>query len=171
MKNVAWVLFGAMLSALFILLSGALGIRIIGLESGAVIDLSNAVIGVTSPRPPVLPMLSLATLSVLVTYVLTISSMRLSLHSRRAFIGGFFLASTALIGWAFTLSSDRKYHGPDVIGIREGWQGWLEEAGNLSAVHVVVLLAVGSLMLQRGVQNRALEPGSLAPQSERPVAD
>jgi len=136
------------IGAVYVLVAGALSVQAIGQEAGAVFDLYNTVISITSPRIPLLPMLATAALSVLVMFFLTIGSLKRSGRSRQSLIAGFFLATALLVTWAFLLTAARD-NGDDVtVGVLAGWKGWLEKGGNSSAVHVVALLSVGSLWLR-----------------------
>lgn len=148
MKKLLWGIGGAVLAVLYLVLSGALAIRIIGQKAGAVFDFNNVVVAVTSPRMPYLPLIALATLSVLVVFFLTFAVRGLGFAERRTFVLGFFLVALFLIVWSFLLAVGRSADGDMPVGVAEGWKGWIEQGGASPAVHVVALLAVSSLLMR-----------------------
>lgn len=156
MRNLGWGICGVMLGLVFVLVNGTLEVQVIGQEAGAVLNFNNTMVTVASPRTPLLPLAAIAVLSFLVMLFLTLGTTNLPRQSRWSFVGGFFLATAALITWAFFLTGGTE--GPDTtLGILEGWQGWVEKGGRSSAVHVVALLSVASLRLRFDSQHTKSE--------------
>lgn len=132
------------MGAAFVILVGALTVQVIGLQAGAVFDLSNTVVAVTEPRHPVWPSVAIAVLGVLVMVALVAGGRR---GGRPALVGGFVVATAALVVWGFALMVDRDSGGEQTVGVLAGWAGWVEKGGLSPAVHVVLLLALASLWL------------------------
>lgn len=147
MKNAAWSILGIALGFVYVLTTGALSVQVIGQESGAVFDLNNVVVGVTPPRLPIFPFIAIAALGGLVMFCLTVALSALPKRRRLLIVAGFFITVAALIVWAFMLTAGRSAPAESVVGVLEGWQGWLEKGGSNSAVHLVALLSLGSLWL------------------------
>lgn len=135
------------MGAAFVILVGALTVQVIGLQAGAVFDLSNTVVAVTEPRHPVWPSVAIAVLGVLVMVALVAGGRR---GGRPALVGGFVVATAALVVWGFALMVDRNSAGEQTVGVLAGWTGWVEKGGLSPAVHVVLLLALASLWLGAG---------------------
>lgn len=156
MRDLGWSISGIGLSVVLVLATGALRIQLIGQEAGAVFDLNNTVVGITSPRTPLLPMLATAMLNALAVLVITRGSRRMHRRSRLALAAGFTFASVLLITSSFFVGfpGDADSSGP--LGVVEGWQGWLEKGGSSPAVHVVALLSLGSLWLLRVPRGRTV---------------
>lgn len=130
---------------LFVALAGFLAIRVIGAESGAVFDLNNVVVGVRSPGPAYLSMLALAVLGVVVAYVVTLGTARLPRRDRLVVAGAFGLALLCLVAWGVQGSWVHAVDGEPVLGVSEGWRGWLQEGARSSGTHVVLLAVLGWL--------------------------
>lgn len=137
------VVAGASGGALFIALTGILAIRVIGAESGAVFDLSNVVVGVRPPGPAYLPMLALAVLGVVVAYVVTFGTARLPRRERLVVAATFGLALLGLVAWGVQGSWVHAVDGEPVLGVSEGWRGWIQEGARSSGTHVVLLAVLG----------------------------
>lgn len=148
MRTFIHSLYGLALGGLFVLLAGALGVQVIGQEAGAVYDVSNTVVGITAPRVPWLPLLALATLAALVLFFVTVAASRTGELARRSLVAGFLLSTAALVLWGFLLDAAQLHDGDVPPGVRQGWMGWLAEGGTSSTVHVIALVALGSLWLR-----------------------
>lgn len=144
-KSLARGLGGVLVGAVYVVLAGLLSIQVIAMQSGAVIDLTNSVVAITSPQLPVLPMLALAALSMLMVYFLATGAQ--GFRKRRvAFLAGFGAATLLLVVSSFLFAARRAVEvGALSQGLAYGWKGWIEEGGQNSAVHLVLFLSVGAL--------------------------
>lgn len=139
------VLGGLAVGGLFVFVAGILSIQIEGLMDGAILSLNNSVIGVTEPRTPFLQMTALAALSGLAMLLLTYPAQRRSNRSRISFASGFLASSIALVVSSFFLTTTQVPGARLFLGV-PSWRGWLLQAGVTSAVHAVLLVAVGTII-------------------------
>ncbi|WP_422770229.1 hypothetical protein ACN28C_26425 [Plantactinospora sp. WMMC1484] len=145
MKTIAWAVGGVALGIVYVLLVGILGIQIIGARAGAVFDLNNELVAVTSPSVPVLQMIASALLSGLVFYVVTIGLQKRTARIRVSTVAGFVVAVTSLVIWSFVIAPDAvPLGGASTEGIAIGWEGWIQEGGVNPAVHVLIVLVLGA---------------------------
>ncbi|MFV2010478.1 MULTISPECIES: hypothetical protein [unclassified Micromonospora] len=145
MKALAWGICGLALGVLFVFVVGILSVQVAGLRAGAVFDLNNVVVAVTSPRVPFLQIFAIATLGGLVTYSFVLGVRKLVRPSWLALVSGFAVSVVVLIFWSFVIAPSVSVGRDLPLGILEGWEGWIQEGGMNPAVHVVFLLALGSL--------------------------
>lgn len=134
-----------LLGLVYVLLTGILSIQAIGARAGAVFDLNNELVAVTSPRIPVVPMLATALLSGLVFYAVAVVIQKRAIGVRISTVAGFTVAVIALIIWSFTITPDGAPRGVGPVGVAVGWEGWIQKGGTNPAVHLVVVLALGAL--------------------------
>jgi hypothetical protein len=146
MKKTVQVLFGFASGIVYFFAVGILSVQIIGLQAGAIFDLNNVVVAVTSPKVPVLQMVAVVAVSGLVMFCLTLGNQRTHNQFRVLFGAGFTVAITVSIILTALVAPERGAEGGLPQGVLEGWEGWLQEAAINPAVHVVLLLAIGSLV-------------------------
>lgn len=82
-------------------------------------------------------------------FFLTVGAKSLSRGTRRALVVGFAVATMALVAWSLILGPG-NLDTEIPLGVREGVLGWVSKGGDNPAVHVVALLAIGSLWLSLG---------------------
>lgn len=139
---------GAVAGALYVVVVGLLSVQVIGLQAGAVFDLSNTVVGITEPQMPIWPLLAIVILSALVIIGLVVLAGATSRSATVWLVAGFSLAAAAFVAWAFALMVGRDSGAEQTVGVLHGWVGWVEKGGLNSAVHLVIALAVASLWLR-----------------------
>jgi len=147
LRSAVWGIYGMLLGVVFVLIIGMLSAQVVARKLGAILDLNNMVTAIASSTVPFLPMIAIAVLSTIVTFLLTVAVKNRLRRFRAALVVGFSSATILLLSASFILAPLR---GPKVgssIGIEPGWVGWLAEGSINPAVHVVLLLAVGSLLL------------------------
>jgi len=154
MKSAVWGICGIAVGAVFVLVAGILTIQALGLAAGGQYDLSSSVISFIPRRVPYLLMCALAVLSAVVIFALTVAMRNRSKIVRMAFTGGFTVATLTLIVLSFVFAATGRTPETPMIGVAPGWQGWLNHGGSSSAVHLVVLLAVGSLWMRSSSPQR-----------------
>lgn len=170
MRTSSWGLGGALLGLIYVALAGVLTVQVIGTESGAVFDLDNVVVAVRPPGPAYLPMFVLAVLGVVVAYVVTLGTARLPRRERLVIAATFGLALLGLVVWGVQGSWVHAVEGEPVLGVSEGWRGWLQEGARSSGTHVVLLAALGwlwHLRRPRVVTHSAAKPGAYDSVAER----
>jgi len=146
----------------FVLVAGIFTIQALGLAAGAQYDLDNSLASFTPPRVPFLMMCALAVLSAVVIFALTVAMRKRSRISRMAFTGGFSVATLLLIVLSFAFAATGRTPETPMIGVAPGWQGWLNHGGSSSAVHLVLLLAVGSLWMHSSSPQRTLPDATVS---------
>ncbi|MBQ1051932.1 hypothetical protein KBX50_26165 [Micromonospora sp. C51] len=130
---------------MYVLLVGILDVQIIGARAGAVFDLNNELVAVTSPSIPVFQMLATASLSGLVFYVVTIGVWKRSARIRVSTGAGFVVAVISLVIWSFAIAPVVvPLGGASPKGIAIGWEGWVQKGGANPAVHVLIILVLGA---------------------------
>ncbi|MGV8858828.1 hypothetical protein [Rhodoglobus sp.] len=147
LRSAAWGIYGMLLGVVFVFIIGLLSAQVVARKLGAILDLNNMVTAVSSSTVPFLPMIAIAVLSTIVTFLLTVAAKNRLRRFRVALVVGFSSATILLLSVSFLLGPLR---GPKVgasVGIEPGWVGWLAEGSINSAVPVVLLIAVGSLWL------------------------
>ena len=152
-KNAVWGICGIALSVVFVFVVGILSIQVVGLRGGAVLDLSNMAVAVTTAHVPFPQMIAIAVLSALVLFVLTVVVRKRATRFRVAFVVGFSVATLLLVSLAFVLAPFRGPVEGLSIGFEPGWVGWLGEGGSSPAVHVIFFLAVASIWLYSGARH------------------
>ena len=170
MRTTVWGLYGVLLGIGYVSLAGILTVQVIGAESGAVFDLNNVVVGVRPPRGAYLPMLALAVLGVAVAFVVTLGTGRLPRRDRLVVAASFGLVLMCLVGWGVQGSWLHALDGQAVLGVTEGWRGWLQEGARSSGTHVVLLAVLGWLWYlrrPRGGAARAVGPAAYDAVAER----
>ncbi|MFV2088328.1 hypothetical protein [Micromonospora sp. LOL_021] len=150
MRSVLWGLYGAVLGTLLVGVVGVLSIQATGLRAGVVFDLNNALAGITSPGTPYLPMLGIAAVSSLAVWALTVGPRRRPRRCRVGLVVGFSVSTVALIALSFVIAPDIDAQRELLLGVMPGWQGWIHKGGGESAVHLLLILAIGSLWLNPG---------------------
>ncbi|WP_353707379.1 hypothetical protein ABRQ22_15515 [Cellulosimicrobium sp. ES-005] len=148
MKSFVWGVTGSALGILIVVVVGVMSAQAVGLEGGAVLSLNNEVVGVTSPRLPILQFAAIASSCALIAYALTLGVAGRPREQRHLFLSGFCIAVGALIalGVYFAAARDEAAGGISV-GFASGWQGWIEEGAMNSAVHLLLVLSLGTLAL------------------------
>jgi hypothetical protein len=146
-KSAVWGICGIATGAVFVLVTGIFTIQALGLAAGGQYDLDNSLAFFTPPRVPILMMCALAVLSAVVIFVLTVAMRNCSKISRMTFTSGFSVATLLLVILSFAFAATGRTPETPMIGVAPGWQGWLNHGGSSSAVHLVLLLAVGSLWM------------------------
>ncbi|QAV71178.1 hypothetical protein ESZ53_12450 [Salinibacterium sp. UTAS2018] len=154
-KSVMWAICGAASGAVFVFVAGILTIQASGLAAGAQYALNNSVQSIITPRVPYLMMGALALLGLAATFALTVAMRHRSRASQLAFIGSFSTATLLLVIASFALGATGMTPETPMIGVAPGWQGWLNRGGSSSAVHLVLLLAVGLLWMRLRSPQRA----------------
>lgn len=104
MKSAVWGICGIALSVVFVFVVGILSIQVAGLRGGAVLDLSNMAVAVTTAHVPFPQMIAIAVLSALVLFVLTVVVRKRATRFRVAFVVGFSVATLLLVSLAFVLA-------------------------------------------------------------------
>lgn len=154
MKNIVTAAGGAVVGALYVVIIGLLSIQVIGLQAGAVFDLSNTVVGITEPQVPVWPLLGIVVLSALVIVGLVVFQGAVPRAAGVSLVAGFALSALVIVVWAFILTAGRDSGGEQTVGVLRGGAGWVEKGGLNSATHVVTALAMASLGLRSRAQRR-----------------
>jgi len=149
MKNVAWVIAGIAAGVIFVFGVGILTIERIGLKGGAVFDLRNELVAVTDPGPGLLQLLAIAVGSALVAGVLTVGVGTRSRLARLLVRGSFAATTTLLIATSLSLLAGGYTQNGLTTGITPGWNGWIEEGGSNSVVHLVLLVVVAVMWMHR----------------------
>lgn len=150
MKAAAWGFSGLVLGGVYVLVVGVLSIQAKGQRVGAVFDLSNSVVEVTTARQPIVPMLAVAAVSALVMYALVFGARRRARSDRLALVGGFSVVVLALVVTALQAPVLRIIEPGIPLGESVAWRGWVDEGGVSPAVHVLLFLAIGSAWLFPG---------------------
>jgi hypothetical protein len=164
-KNVVWGICGAATGVVFVFVAGLVTIQARGIAAGAQYDLNNSLALIITPRVPYLMMSALALLSTAVIFALAVAMRKRSTISRLTFTGSFSVATLLLIIASFAFAATGRTPETPMIGIAPGWQGWLNHGGSSSAVHLVLLLAVGLLwMHSRGPRSTPPDATASIPQ-------
>ncbi|WP_326551689.1 hypothetical protein [Micromonospora sp. NBC_01813] len=143
-KVLTWGVFGAAVGALLVVVVGILSVQAVGLRSGAVLDLNNALVAITSPQVPYLQIFAIAVLSSAVVGSLVLGIRKLARPCGVALVAGFGVSAAALISWSFAITPDIRVARDLPLGILAGWEGWIQQGGINSAVHVALLLVLGA---------------------------
>ncbi len=165
MKSAVWGICGIALSVVFVFAVGILSIQVVGLRGGAVLDLNNTLVAITSARVPYLPFIGIAALSTLAIFLLTVAVRKHAKRFRVAFVVGFSVATLVLVSLSFILNPLWAPDGTLTIGrpIEPGWLGWLVTGGSSPAVHVVFFLALASIWLYSSSGQRAIDSKVVSP--------
>lgn len=150
MKVATWGFAGLVLGGVYVLVVGVLSFQAMGQRDGVVFDLSNAVVELTTPRQPIVPMLAVAAVSVLVMYALVAGARRRGRADRLAMVVGFSVAVLALVVTALSAPVLRVIEPGVPVGEVVAWRGWIDKGGVSPAVHVLLLFALGSPWLFPG---------------------
>jgi hypothetical protein len=153
---VSWSICGMALSGVLVFVTGFLGVQAAGQQLGAVLDLNNTVVAVTSPRVPFLTMFAMAALGAAVLYVLTLGARSSGRGSRLAIVVAFALATLLLVVWSFLISSSQGLGNDSSLVVSPGWKGWLEKGGVSPVVHLMIVVSVGSIWLYPGSREDGL---------------
>lgn len=167
-NSAVWGICGIGLGVVFVFAVGILSIQAAGLRLGAILDLNNMAVAVTSPRVAFLQIIGIAALSTLVMFLLAVAVRKRAKRFRVAFVAGFSVATVLLVSLSFVLAPFRGPQDGLSIGFEPGWVGWLVEGGSSPAVHVVFLLAVGSVWLYSSSRPRPAQ-GSSQPSKAQAV--
>lgn len=149
MKNVAWVIAGIAAGVILVFGVGILTIQRIGLKGGAVFDLHGELVAVTEPGPGLLQLLAIAVGSALVAFGLTVGVGSRSRLARLLVRGSFAATTTLLIATSLSLLAGDYTQKSLTTGITPGWNGWIEEGGSTSVVHLVLLVVVAVMWMRR----------------------
>lgn len=143
MKFALGACYGFALALVYILVGGVSVIQSIGVSSGAVLNLQNDVVGITSARTPVFLPISLAILGLLVMLVLLEPTRRGLTKFGTASLVTYAVSIVIFAVWAATIRDPRV---PEpTIGIPVGWEGWLQRGGTNPAAHLTALLTLAVL--------------------------
>lgn len=145
MKASFWAAGGMALGAVYVALTGIIGVQAVGARAGAVFNLNNEVVGITSPSTPVLQMVATALLAGLVFYAASVRIRTLPALARSSALAGFLVATISLIIWSVTIKPLNAAEGIPDVGIALGWDGWIQQGGTNPAVHLLAVLTLGTL--------------------------
>lgn len=159
MRNLVATVSGAVAGVAYVAIVGLLSVQIIGLEAGAVLDLSNTVVGITDPQVPIWPLLAIVVLSALVVLGLVVVRGVVSQRAGKLLTAGLALGIAALVVWAFALTFGRGSGADQTVGVLHGWPGWVEKGGLNSATHLTLFLVIASLWLPARVHTPSPEEG------------
>jgi hypothetical protein len=169
MKTILWFVVGLAEAVIFVFAIGLLSIQESGALSGAVYDLNNVVVAVTSPSLPALQYVAIAALSLVTVYFVTLGKATLIRSARLALATGLSVGLSLFIVWALALRATLISDTGREQGIPAGWNGWVLLGGSNSVVHLVLLLAVTALVLDLRHRDSPTETESQQPEnSTRP---
>lgn len=132
------VLVGVVLGVCYVLLTGMLAVQVDGWRGGATLNLNNELAAFGSRPFTGLLVIPSALVGAVTFYAVVILA--------RAYRVGFVAAVLALIVYSYSITTEMTLeHGPRV-GFAHGWRGWVQEAGGSPAVHLLVVLVLGSLV-------------------------
>lgn len=155
-KRLLSFISGSLAGIVFVVVTGALSIQVIGNKAGVAFDLRNEVAGIVAPRLPILPSLAVAALSGMIIALYSFTLRRGDERVRRAVVISFAAVVALLVIYSYFLTAGRIDGGDAPQGVLRGWRGWLEEGGGNPAVHVVALLSVMSLWLKSDYRTQAV---------------
>lgn len=150
---------GVLLGAVLVCGAGIFAIQKVGMQTGLVIaPFSNDTIAVTNPQLPWLPMLAAGFLGALVAYPLILGAAQRLTMRRVVLVVAFAVTVIVLSIWGLVVGPPTgamgdltAENGPlEPGGIATGFQGWIENGSKASAVYVVLILALGSLLVHPG---------------------
>lgn len=151
-----WFLSGVAVGVAYVLLAGIITIQIAAARGGAVINLNNEVIAVEPPSTPLVQWLASALLGALTFYLVSMKSRRRTAPIRAAISIGFIMSTLVLFVWSLSIA-DRAVPGTSSAATPLGWEGWLQEGGANPAVHLVMVLTIGTLALSHAPRAKASE--------------
>jgi hypothetical protein len=176
MKNVLWVIAGLALSLVFVFSTGILAFQRTGRLGGAVFDLNNELAAVITPGPAVLPLAGIAAIAAGVLFVLTVGVGQRARRTRFLLRGSFSVMTAALIVASLSVLAHGYTQSPRPRGTAPGLLGWLDHGGSNSVVHLVLLVVVAVMWLQRdrfraaqSVAAGPSEPDQRAKKAARPT--
>jgi hypothetical protein len=151
MKNVAAIIAGIAASAVFILGVGRLAVQAMGLTVGAVFGLSGELVGVTPPGPAFLPLLGIAVLSALVLALVTAIAAPRSHRVKQLFRASFVATTIVLVVIGLMLLATGSGYSTSRLqqGVMPGWDVWLSEGGSASVVHLMLIVVIGVMWVDR----------------------
>lgn len=161
MRHVIAVIGGCALAVMLVVIGGILKIRAGGVRSGAVFDLANDVVAIRPIAIPVLPAISIALLGGATAYVLLFWPFSAGLRPsvRACLLTGFGTAAVALTVWAYVIEGRTgdlaEQPGP---GIAPWLEGWVQNAGQMSSLHLLIILSFVSLMYPVRTEDRSAMP-------------
>lgn len=148
MRLFAWGVAGGALGVLAVAIIGVMSAQAVALEGGAVLSLNNEVVGVTDPHLPILQFAAIASSGALISYMLTLGVAAWPRGRRHSLLIGFCITVGALSVLGLYLAAARdEAAGGISVGFARGWQGWIEEGATNSAVHLLLILSLGTLVV------------------------
>lgn len=149
---------GLAFSLIVVMTTGILTIQSIGVADGAIINLNNEVVAIANPRVPVLQFAAIAVLAVLAVYLVAFGTWRWEKSTRVCLTLGFVVGLAVSTAWA--LMSLSQNPAPGEYAIAPGWQGWIEQGGENSAVHIILLISIASIWLPRFTKTEVKQDAS-----------
>ena len=138
----------AVLGAAFVLVVGMLAIQSSGATTGAVFNLNNQVVAVTTPHIPYLQLVAIAVLGSVVTGVGLWFVFSKGIEQSATVVLGFAVGVIPLIIWSAILKAGRLAGEARAEALPPGVPGWALHGGGSGIVHVAVMVSVAALLLR-----------------------
>lgn len=141
-------IIGAAVAVLYCLGSGIVAVQVIALGGGAVVDINNDLVGITSPSPAI-PMIVLSAVGSAVVLAFLWQQRRSRIVNGRPPMGlfAFTCVLTVMVVIGFMRVGSSFEGGTLSQGFTLGWLGWLEKAALSPSVLTVLVVGVGLSVL------------------------
>ena len=140
MRAAVSVLWGGIVGALLVVVSGMLSIRASGLLNGGVYEISNDLIVVQPPVLPILTFLGIVLCAAVALLCVEFLSSRIGFLSPAASRIGCLVVLTGLIGWSAFITHEVYIEAAVREPPRAWLEGWVQYGGMESSVHLVGVL-------------------------------